>query len=100
MSNEGKTPDNGAEAWRLDRKVPLTFVVMLAGNLLAGIWFAAQSSHTQADHARRIAALEARADSQSRELQQLLLELRERMARIEARLEAISRENANRTAVR
>lgn len=97
MSNDIKTPENGAEVWRLDRKVPLTVVTVVVGNLLAGIWFAAQSSYTQADHARRIATLELRADGQSRDLQQLLLELRERMARIEARLEAMSRENANRT---
>lgn len=75
------------KGWHLDRKVPLTFVTVVICNLIGGVWFAAQTSSNISDHQKRIVALEARTDDHSRNLNTLMLDVRDRLARLETRLD-------------
>lgn len=78
-------PDKPAsEPWHLDRRVPIALIIAIIGQTAGAVWWASTISGAVADHARRVALLEAgkvedaRADRDSAD----------RLARIEERQRA------------
>jgi len=78
-------PDKPAsEPWHLDRRVPIALILAIIGQTAGAVWWASTISGAVADHARRVALLEAgkvedaRADRDSAD----------RLARIEERQRA------------
>lgn len=72
-------PAATAEAWHLDRKVPLTIVVTVLSAIATGLWFAAIASHRLDTLERSDALNTVRMDAASSS--QILV--RERLSRIE-----------------
>lgn len=73
--------------WSVERKIPLAFLLALIAQAAGLVYYGAQNSFTMNDHARRIVALETKTDEHSRQINSLLLDVTQRLARIEARIQ-------------
>lgn len=69
-------------AWHLDRKVPIALIFVLAGQVVAGIYFASRLQSQVEHHDRRIVALEAadtRMGEDARRISEYLARMDERI---------------------
>lgn len=69
-------------AWHLDRKVPIALIVVLVGQVVAGIYFASRLQTQVEQHDRRIAVLEvtdARMSEETRRISEYLARMDERL---------------------
>ncbi|PZP48562.1 MAG: hypothetical protein DI601_00295 [Azospirillum brasilense] len=74
-------------SFSVERKIPIAFIFAICVQAAGLVYFAAQTSFTLADHARRLAISEARSDEQGKQLNGLVLDVTQRLVRIEARLQ-------------
>lgn len=69
-------------AWHLDRKVPIALIAVLAGQVVAGIYFASRLQTQVEQHDRRIISLEAtdtRMGEDARRISEYLARMDERI---------------------
>lgn len=73
---------SSAEAWHLDKRVPIALIVTLVLQTAGMVWWAAQLSSSVANHDRRITGLEAsdiRRGAEAQRVAEVLARLDERM---------------------
>lgn len=58
ISGSGQPQTASEERWVVDRKIPLSIVVALLGQLATGAWCASELWHQQGEDERRIALIE------------------------------------------
>lgn len=86
MSGTRKAPD--AEAWHLDRRVPIALIVTLAVQTAGMVWWAASLSSRVDEQSRRVVALESSRDASAA----LMAGLRSDTAVLRAESEAMRRQ--------
>lgn len=91
--------DEAADRWHVDKSISLPMVVGFCLQIIAATWYAAHQDARITDHDRRIVKLETLADdrgtlrdTQNTRISEAISEVKERMARMDASLAALARQ--------
>jgi hypothetical protein len=64
--------DDPSTHWHLDKKVPITLILVLAVQLVGGIWFAGRMVERDESQERRLAAIEKSREDENAERQSVI----------------------------
>lgn len=83
--------NNPASHWSLDKRVPLALVLTILFQTGVAIWWAAGQSYVTAEHARRLAVVEAqRAGERIAIVESRVDDLKVQLNRMEAKLDKLA----------